>query len=383
MAPVSQLEQTRARPRLAFIDVSRSLAMLLMVQAHVCDTLLDQALKSTPFFQDYWLLRGLTAPLFFTISGFAFVVASDPHWEDYGRWSVRLLKRLRRVGALLLIGYFLQVPRWSGNPPFDFSPEDWRYFLRSGVLHCIAFSLLLAYAMLALTKTRRAFTAAAAGIGLGTVLLAPVIAGLPGTMPLPLEMILRGRNGSLFPLFPFLAHFFLGATLARLYLDAELLQRSARRLGLLLTGLALGMAASGHAWRALDPARAKHTPLGAAELSLFLSKTGHGWLVFGICALIVGTFSSPYWLKSVSSNALSIYLLHLVALYGFPGVQGLIALFGTHLSLAQAFALGPALMAACALVMAAWDWSWGWARAFASGPKRERERERDKELSGA
>ena len=103
------------RSRLAFLDAARGTAMLMMVLGHVNDGLLSPQAKTGSFFEHYWAVRGLTAPLFLFVSGFAFVVASNPRWEEFRRLGPRLNKRLRRIGLLLLLGTFIQMPRWYGT----------------------------------------------------------------------------------------------------------------------------------------------------------------------------------------------------------------------------------------------------------------------------
>jgi len=120
--------------RLGFVDVARALAMLLMVNGRVCDALLSEAARQSEPVTHYWLVRAFTAPLFLLISGFVFVIASDGRWEEYGRPSAWLLRRVRRATVLNLIGYLLQVPRWSGAAPFDFYASEWRSLFRTGVL---------------------------------------------------------------------------------------------------------------------------------------------------------------------------------------------------------------------------------------------------------
>jgi uncharacterized membrane protein len=145
-----------ASRRLGFIDAARSLAMAMMVTGHVCDNLLSPAGKASWFYQHYLPVRGLTAPLFFFISGFSFVIASDRAWEEYGRPGPRLWARVRRALTLLAVGWFLQVPRWSGPA---YTSAEWRYLFRSGVLHSIAAGLLLSLLLIALTRSKRSFAA--------------------------------------------------------------------------------------------------------------------------------------------------------------------------------------------------------------------------------
>jgi hypothetical protein len=324
--------------------------MGFMVQGHLCDTLLSKALEETGVFQRYWLLRGITGPLFFTLAGFAFAVASDADWETYRRRGPLLTARIRRIGALLLWGSFLQMPRWSGRPPFDFTGDEWRYLLRCGVLQCMAFSLALAHLLLCLGRSKRGFALAAAGVAVSAVGLAPVIAAteLPSLASTALGLLLRTNEGSSFPLLPWVAHFLLGAALARLHLDAAWLG-TPRRLGLLVGALGALLLAVGHGWRVVEPSRLSAPSYWFVDPSLFLTRAGGAWCAFSLVTLSTGGWGgAPRALRDVSSRALSIYVLHLVLLWGGPGTPGLVQRIGPTLSLGQTFAAGPVLLVICA-----------------------------------
>jgi len=329
--------------------------MLLMVQAHVCDTLLASAAKTTPFFQAYWNLRGLTAPLFFMLSGFATVVASDSHWSDFARPHPRLWARLRRMAALLLIGYLFHVPKWSWHMLSDYTSADWAYLLRFNVLHCIAVSLLLIHVLMVLTPNKRVFAFVCLGLGVGTVALAPIVNLSTVPLPLPLSQAVRGTGGSLFPLFPFMAHVLIGAALARLYLDWAPLARSGRRLAVVYLASAVLLIGAAMLWRFVDPT----PPLSPhADTARFFTRMGWAWVLFAALAFSAAKMRSPTWLRTLSANALSVYVLHLLVIYGVPGVPGLLQRLGPTLTLVETFTLGPLVLAGCATVMAGWDRLW-------------------------
>ena len=346
MAPSSN------RPRLAFVDVARVVAMLLMVQGHVCDTLLLPALKETSFFAGYWTFRGLTAPLFFALAGFAFVIASDSSWEALRSPGPKLTARLRRCVALMAAGFFLQIPRWHGWPPFDLTAEEWRYVLRCNVLHCVALSVLFTHGLMALTGTRRTFTLAAIGCGLLAILLAPPLTAmeLPTSLPIVFALVVRTNEGSLFPVFPWLAHFLFGATLARLHLDVPALA-TARRLGALLAVAGPLLLAFGSLCRALDPARVTAPGYWTTDASLVMTRAGGAWCFIAAVALLFGKLqTSPRLLQEISARSLSVYVLHLMILWGPPTLPGLVHRVGPTLSLAQAFCMGPLVLAASAAI---------------------------------
>lgn len=342
-----------SRSRLAFVDAARGLAMLLMVQGHVADGLLSAEAKASAFFGHYWHLRGLTAPLFLFVSGFAFVIASDKHWLELRRPGPRLWARAKRVGLLLALGTLIQMPRWKGALFIDFTLEEWKYVLRSGVLHIAALSLLTAHLLLSLARTKRQFALFALGLGLGIFGLARVMTSAPwmDALPLPLAMLLRTNEGSPFPVFPWLGHFLCGAALARLSLDVPALQRP-KRIAVLVGGLGVGMLLVGLAVRELDPGRTALPDYWVADPSLTLTRAGGAWCLFAGCVVLFSRAAgSPAWLMAVGARALSVYVLHLVALYGVPRFPGLVERLGGTLALHEGFLLGPLLLALSVLAM--------------------------------
>lgn len=343
------------RPRLAFIDASRVFAMLLMLQGHVCDTLLLKAEKTTAFFQLYWNVRGITGPLFYTLGGFAFVVASDSRWREYGRPGPKLYARLRRAAVLMLIGYALQMPRWHGDLFFGFSDADWTYLFRSGVLHCVAWSMILCHVLIAAAPSKRLFTVLAFGTAFAVFFATPWVSSLPVERPIMLSMLLHTRGGSLFPLFPYIAYFFFGAGLARLYLDWKPLG-TAVRLGIPVSAIGLGLIVSSKLWRASEAFKLNPPTSALADPTLFLLRMGAAWLVFGLFALLLAKVRrSPPWLADLGGRALSIYVAHLVILYGVPGIPGLVQRIGPSISLTAAFIGGPLLLVASSLASIGFD----------------------------
>jgi surface polysaccharide O-acyltransferase-like enzyme len=75
MSETTSLTASHARPRLKFIDMARSFAILLMLEGHFTGAALADQYRSS----EYWLynvwhnLHGLTSPLFFTVTGLIFV----------------------------------------------------------------------------------------------------------------------------------------------------------------------------------------------------------------------------------------------------------------------------------------------------------------------
>jgi hypothetical protein len=98
------------KTRLYFIDIARSIAILLMLEGHFIDNgLMDVYRDKTYDFYYAWLfIRGFTSPIFLTITGIVFtylLIGNDQF--DYFK-NNRIKKGYKRALELLFWGYLLQ-----------------------------------------------------------------------------------------------------------------------------------------------------------------------------------------------------------------------------------------------------------------------------------
>lgn len=134
------------KPRLKFIDMARSIAILMMLEGHFTGAALDWKYRDTDYilFKGWHLLHGLTSPLFFTVTGLIFVYLLTGSRQDVSFWkNVRVRKGGRRVLQLLFWGYFIQLNLWVIAKSIYYGSEfhmDWFYAFH--VLQSIAVGLL-------------------------------------------------------------------------------------------------------------------------------------------------------------------------------------------------------------------------------------------------
>jgi surface polysaccharide O-acyltransferase-like enzyme len=213
--------------RIHFLDFSRSVAILMMLQGHFISMTLESyptfmaevrlhGSSGSVWFSIWGFFRGLTAPLFFSISGAVFTYLLHKEWQKGNAPFFKLMrvkKGIRRALSLLLIGYLLQL-----NLKFfkyyiagHFNP----HFLGFHILQCIGVGLLLLLLMSALIYKIRPFSWL---IYLGIALLifgfTPLVRLQPeyfpaGAPPLLQNMIQGPDTG--FSIFPWIGFVFLGA----------------------------------------------------------------------------------------------------------------------------------------------------------------------------
>lgn len=158
----SNLTSTTTKARLKFIDLARSIAILLMIEGHFTGAALHADYRNTEIIPFYiWkLIHGITAPMFFTVTGVIFVYLLLGN-EQLQFWkNPRVKKGFRRVGTLLFWGYFIQLNFRSiyfwlkGEKSLQFSA-----FLGFHVLQSIAmciFMILIVYGIYRLIKKGKA-----------------------------------------------------------------------------------------------------------------------------------------------------------------------------------------------------------------------------------
>ncbi|MGB5664138.1 heparan-alpha-glucosaminide N-acetyltransferase domain-containing protein, partial [Eudoraea sp.] len=96
--------------RLFFIDAMRAWAILMMLQGHFVDGLLENSFRDPDsiIFSIWSYFRGITAPVFFTVSGFIFTYLLI-RVPEKGLNNPRIKKGIKRGIQLLFIGYLLRL----------------------------------------------------------------------------------------------------------------------------------------------------------------------------------------------------------------------------------------------------------------------------------
>ncbi len=350
---VSQLGPTftfqKRETRHPGLDGARGLAVLAMVVGHTLDALLSPAVRAHPWIQTYWTFRGITAPLFLLVSGWAVVAAlgSRPTAarDTYG-------KRLRRALLLIFLGYLVHWPGWSAVRHMGWTEKMLTTVLTFDALQCIGFALLFGATLLAVAPARW---------GRGVVLVAVVVAlplvsstmwslgeGLPG----PLRQFIGSGGTSRFPFFPWASYFFAGALAAHVL--------NVLRPGW-TQGLALAVLGGGLIWFM----RGQPADWGPTSAWLVAYRVGQGLLVLGLVNLLPQRVSGT--LAPLGRLSLWIYVLHLPIVYGWASYSGMSSRIGPTLGLTAALSIGVGLLLGCALVARIGSWLRDQARPWRTG----------------
>ena len=316
--------------RLYFIDAIRAFAILMMLQGHFIDTLLaieyrdpDNIAYST------WLyFRGITAPVFFTISGLIFTYLLIKAKEK-GTLSIRIRKGLVRGLMLIGIGYALRIPifRWLTG-------KFGTYFMVIDVLQCIGLSLILIVCIYLLARKKTLiFSVVMLCLGTLIFLFEPLFRTYSAErIPLFFANYLTKVNGSVFTILPWFGYMAYGAFIATLFYGY--LRRPKFKTGLItgffFTGLVL---VYGSTPVFLELAKLINWTLltEVANFNYLFIRLGNVLVIFGLFYAFEDYLKHPVVLK-IGQKTLSIYVIHFVLLYGSFTGMGLNQILGKVLT---------------------------------------------------
>ena len=340
--------------RVIFIDLARALAALLMVYGHAVSALLAPEYQEGRWYEAWQFQRGLTSSLFLLLSGFAFSIATARHWASHLTLSRALVKRIRRFGLFVLIGYALHLPAPTVAELSAASPARWSSFLAVDVIQLIGVTFIFVQLLVLVVRSRAAFAVVSFTLAVAIVFATPGVWQMPWETYLPagIAAYLSPAGGSLFPLFPWTGFVLLGAGFGQLY---------AR-------------------WGAADLPRFSHFALllpgaGLYGAHLMLSSVatfgdGPGRFVPGdvtlrwsVCLLILWAIATgtrhisrlPHVFSAIAQETLFIYVLHLCLVYGSSWNPGLVQTFGTTMTPVQVLVTVALLLAT--VIVAAHYWN--------------------------
>jgi len=311
---------SNAKSRLFFLDAIRAWAILMMLQGHFIDGLLDNAFRdnSNMLFSTWKYFRGITAPVFFTVSGFIFTFLLIRS-KQTGWANARVKKGIKRGFELLVIAYLLRMNIFG-----LFKGEIYDSFYLVDVLHCIGLSLLfiIGFYILTFAKQKWIFPTILVSTTLLLFILEPIYkASSFEFLPQVFANYLTKANGSVFTIIPWLGYTTIGSFMSVLfskYQDSKNLYNYIVP-AYIATGLILIFLSSDFFLSVYDVTGIQLFQAINDNNYLFI-RLGDVLIVFSIFILLRKYLMNATWLR-IGQSTLSIYIIHFIILYGsFTGV---------------------------------------------------------------
>lgn len=300
--------------RLYFIDAVRAFAILMMLQGHFIDTLLSPAYKdpNNTIFVIWSYFRGITAPVFFTISGLVFSYLLLKAYAK-GNDKPRIKKGVFRGLLLIGIGYSLRINIISWLTGY-FST----YIFIIDVLQCIGISLLLLIGLhITLKKHTYVFSMVLFGLGCICFVSEPLYRNLTlDNTPQIIANYISKSNGSVFTILPWFGYTAFGAFISTVFF------RHVHRdkfkpltvITFFIVGVFLMFCSS---WLLIKLYHYTDIELLklSADYNYLFTRLGNVLILFGLFYMLE-RFLKQSIIAHIGEKTLSIYVIHFILLYG-------------------------------------------------------------------
>jgi uncharacterized membrane protein len=300
--------------RLYFIDAVRAFAILMMLQGHFIDTLINPIYRdNTNTIYNIWTyFRGITAPVFFTISGLVFAYLLLRAYAK-GEDKARIKKGIFRGLLLIIIGYSLRINIKSWFDGY-FSP----YILVVDVLQCIGLALILLIGLhMLLKKNSYVFSIVLFSIGCLCFVTEPLYRTITlENVPKFFANYMTKANGSVFTILPWFGYSAFGAFLSTVFFRHS--HRNRFKVFTIITFFVVGclfIYASSPFLIMLSELTNIELFMMSANYNYLFSRLGNVLVIFGVF------YTFERYLKqsivvNIGKKTLSIYVIHFILLYG-------------------------------------------------------------------
>jgi uncharacterized membrane protein len=295
------------KTRLYFIDIARSIAILLMLEGHFVDNgLMDVYRDTNNDIYNAWLfVRGFTSPIFLTITGivFTYLLVGNNHLEYFK--NNRIKKGYKRVVELLFWGYVVQVYAFH-------------------VLQCIGIGILSILILYGIYKAVKIIPLWVYFFFAGTIIFSSYIVisswpkeyYWPESAPIFIQNMFHGKY-SIFPILPRMGYTMYGAMIGViLYTYKSKVKEWSFILSVFLIGAFLYFFLK-DILLILDGIFA-HPIYHLYKVDWLYECLGMVLIILSILIAIekfIGEIKPNLFLK-IGQNTLTIYILHMVLLYG-------------------------------------------------------------------
>ena len=331
------MKQTTSR--LIFIDIIRAFAICMMLEGHFIDGLLAPEYRdeNNLFYATWHYIRGMTAPVFFTVSGFIFtyLLIKEQNPAKMGWNHVRVQKGVRRGINLIIIAYLLRANILNLFTP-GYTDMNVR---RVDVLHCIGLSLLFLIAFYLLTYRRKNRLRMSIML-LGTTFVAfffePIYSHLTYEyLPMALANYFTKENGSVFTIFPWFGYASLGGFMGFLFYKNRENPHLYRNMIIWYILLGVILITFPYWVGKIADTLQIHSLQLIAHGDYLIKRIGNVLLFFALFMILRHVITSPT-LQKIGQNTLSIYVIHYIILYGSFTGMGLYRYFHDQLTPWQA-----------------------------------------------
>jgi len=303
-------ERKTATDRLAFIDWTRGLAAVVMLQGHTFHSFTRNDLRDQGAYVFSQFLGGLPPAIFLFLTGitFAFLMNSKEK-QGADAWH-RVLAALKRPRYLFILAFLFRIQLYVFGFPTSPAGELWRV----DILNCMGMAMLI-FAPMAVFSTKERIRLCTV-LGLVVAALAPFVSMIDGR---GVPWILRAYffpSLSSFGFFPWAAFLAFGMVAGSVIRTVKREEMSKTMLWAMVIGLGLVMAAQ--YFSNLPYSVYPKSDFWLNSPGLIMIKLGSVLIVLAAAFLWMNVGAAPRWslFQQLGTTSLLVYWVHIEVVYG-------------------------------------------------------------------
>jgi uncharacterized membrane protein len=306
----SRLNNRDVAGRLTFLDWSRGLAVVIMLQGHVFHSFAKPELRADGPYMLSQFLGGIGPAVFLVLTGITLAFLMDRRERDglapLARWNAAL----RRSAYLFSLAVLFRLQLWL----FAFPQSPWTDLFKVDILNCMGFAIAVMSVMAIFTTADR--VRLCAGLGLAIATAAPLVSSLDWSwMPAGLSAYFVPSYQS-FAFFPWAAFIAFGLSIGSLLRLAKSEDMNRIMQWGTLVGLALIL--GGQYFSNLPYSLYPKSEFWLDSPGLIVIKLGVVILILAFAFLwtefAVGSTWS--WIRQLGTTSLLVYWVHIELVYG-------------------------------------------------------------------
>jgi hypothetical protein len=331
-----------------------------MILSHVMNALLSQSLHQTNLYIIIHFIEGFVAPSFMLASGAAFSIAIQKRKDDLLMYRLPAMKQTSRYLQIFIVAYLLHLPYKTFNQCQTLiTSNEYLYFISIDVLQAIALGLIIIQFSFIIIRNEKIFYNFLLVVSLLIIAATPFVYQYDFAKIFPIELAtyFNKMHGSNFPAFPWIAYVFLGCYISNILLKSLKAEEEGKTLVKFATlgGILIFLGAI------LELLSIQSTPyydFWYTSPNIFMIRFG-GNLIF-LYLLWKAEKKYNYKMKVLGVfglESLTVYIVHLLIVYGSVLGVGLPYYVGTDLGWVEMFVVFFAVSAAMLALALIWNFT--------------------------
>ena len=304
--------------RLSFLDWSRGMAAVIMLQGHVFHSFAKPDLRNGGPFVLSQFLGGMGPAIFLVLTGITLAFLMDRSERQGLAPLARWKAALRRGAYLFSLAFLFRLQLWLFGLPYS----PWTDLFRVDILNCMGFAIGLMSVMAIFTTADR--VRLCAGLGMAIAAAAPLVSSVDWSWLPPQVSAYFVPSYQYFAFFPWAAFIAFGLSIGSLLRLAKPVHMNRIMQWGTLAGLVLIL--GGQYFSNVPYSLYPKSEFWLDSPGLIVIKLGVVMLIMAFSFLwtefAVGTAWS--WLRQLGTTSLLVYWVHIELVYGrwFGGLKG-------------------------------------------------------------